>query len=287
MLYNMKDLLRTAMKYNFAVPAFNVSDYSMMKGLLELAEDLNAPVIFEIHPDELKHTGPEFVTSIKEKVSKIKIPVCIHLDHGADFSQVMQAIRAGFTSVMIDGSSLPFEENIAICRKVVEAAHAVDVSVEGELGTIGTTNDKQAEAGTDQIIYTNPEDAKVFVEKTKVDTLAVAIGTCHGLYPEGFTPKLKQDLLSDIRAKVDVPLVLHGGSNNPDEEISEAVARGINKINISSDIKTAYFVKMREVLEDKTLREPFSIHPDCVDAMKKVAAHKLELLQTTGKASLY
>lgn len=287
MIYNMKDLLQIAMKYNFAVPAFNVSDYSMMKGLLELAEEPNAPVILEIHPDELKHTGPEFVIAIKEKVSKIKIPVCIHLDHGADFCQVMQAIRAGFTSVMIDGSSLPFEENIAICQKVAEAAHAVDVSVEGELGTIGTTNDRQAEAGTDQIIYTDPEDAKTFVERAGVDTLAVAIGTCHGLYPKGFVPKLKLDLLKEIKAKVDVPLVLHGGSNNPDEEIGEAVMRGINKINISSDIKTAYFMKMREVLQDETLREPFAIHPACVQAMKQVAAHKMELLQTVGKASLY
>ncbi len=287
MLYNMKDLLSVAVKYNFAVPAFNVSDYYMMKELVELAEDQKAPLILEIHPDELRHTGPEFVTAIREKVSKIKIPVCIHLDHGADFTQVMTAIRAGFTSVMIDGSSLPFEENIAICKKVAEAAHAVNVSVEGELGTIGTTNDKQAEAGADAIIYTDPDDVKQFLERSGVDTLAVAIGTCHGLYPKGFIPKLRLDILEEIRSRVNVPLVLHGGSNNPDEEIREAVVKGINKINISSDIKTAYFMKMRKVLQDETLREPFAIQPDCGEAMKEVAAHKMELLQTTGKAVLY
>ena len=277
MLYNMKDLLSVAVKYNFAVPAFNVSDYYMMKELVELAEDQKAPLILEIHPDELRHTGPEFVTAIREKVSKIKIPVCIHLDHGADFTQVMTAIRAGFTSVMIDGSSLPFEENIAICKKVAEAAHAVNVSVEGELGTIGTTNDKQAEAGADAIIYTDPDDVEQFLERSGVDTLAVAIGTCHGLYPKGFIPKLRLDILEEIRSRVNVPLVLHGGSNNPDEEIREAVVKGINKINISSDIKTAYFMKMRKVLQDETLREPFAIQTYCGEAKKEVAAHNLEL----------
>ena len=186
---------------------------------------------------------------------------------------------------MIDGSSLPFEENIALCKKVVEAAHAVGVSVEGELGTIGTTDDKQAEAGTDEIIYTNPDDAKEFAMRSGVDT--VAIGTCHGLYPKGFKPELKLDLLKEIKAKVDIPLVLHGGSNNPDVEIAEAVIRGINKINISSDIKTAYFMEMRKVLMDQTLREPFAIQPQCVREMKKTAKQKMELFQTIGKARLY
>lgn len=287
MLCNMKTLLGTAVKYNFAVPAFNVSDYSMMKNLVELAEEMEAPVILEIHPDELAHIGVEFVTAVREKANKSRIPICIHLDHGANFKQVMKAIRAGFTSVMIDGSSLRFEDNVAVCQKVVEAAHTVNVSVEGELGTIGTTDDTQAEARAEKIIYTDPGDAQEFVNKSGVDTLAVAIGTCHGLYPEGFVPKLRLDLLSQIKAKVEVPLVLHGGSNNPDEEIAEAVERGINKINISSDIKTAYFMKMRDVLRNEALREPFAIQPACAEAMKEVAAHKMRLLQTVGKAVLY
>jgi fructose-bisphosphate aldolase class II len=188
---------------------------------------------------------------------------------------------------MFDGAHLPFEENIAGAKKVVEAAHPCNVSVEAELGTIGTTNPDEMEGGAAKIIYTDPDDAAKFVEASGVDTLAVAIGTCHGLYPAGMKPELKLDILKAIEAKVDVPLVLHGGSNNPDKEIGESVTLGICKINISSDIKVAYFEKMREVLQNKGLREPMEICPACIEAMKVVAKHKLDLFQTTGKAPLY
>lgn len=286
MLMNMKDLLAVANEHNFAVPAFNISDYNMFNGIMEACEEKQAPVIIAIHPDELSHIGTDMVQAIISKANKTKLPVVIHLDHGASYEQVITAIQAGFTSVMIDGSSLPFEENIAVCKKVCEAAHAVNVSVEGELGTIGTT-DKEAEAGSAQIIYTNPDDAVKFVEATGVDTLAIAIGTCHGLYPKGMKPELKLDLLKEIKSKVSIPLVLHGGSNNPDKEIGESVTLGVNKINISSDIKAAYYNKMREVLKDEGLREPNTIQPACVAAMKEVAYHKIELFQTDGKAKLY
>lgn len=158
--------------------------------------------------------------------------------------------------------------------------------MEAELGTIGST-DSQAEAGAEQIIYTDPDDAAEFVKRSGVDTLAVAIGTSHGLYPAGMTPKLRLDILKEIKTKVSIPLVLHGGSNNPDKEIGEAVKLGINKINISSDIKAAYYDRMREVLKDETLREPNIIQPSCIEAMQKVVEHKLKLFQTVGKAALY
>ncbi len=286
MLMNMKELLAVANQHNFAIPAFNISNYAMFNGVMAASEEKNAPVIIEIHPDELNHTGPEFLKSIIEKAQKTRLPVCIHLDHCGDFGLIIGAIQAGFTSVMFDGSALPFEENIAGCKKIVEAAHPVNVSVEGELGTIGST-DKEAEAGANQIIYTDPDDAARFVAATGVDTLAIAIGTSHGLYPKGMKPELKLDLLKEIKSKVSVPLVLHGGSNNPDEEIGKAVALGVNKINISSDIKSAYYEKMREVLQDDSLREPFHIEPPCIAAMKEVACHKIELFQAAGKAALY
>ena len=287
MLMNMKDLLAVANKHNFAVPAFNVSDYSMFKGLMEITEELNAPIIIAIHPDELKHTGVEMVKAIIERLHKSTVPSVIHLDHGASYEQVQLAIQNGFTSVMIDGSSLPFEENIAICQKIVAAAHPVNVSVEGELGTIGTADDF-GEAGSKEIKYTDPEDAKKFIEATGVDCLAIAIGTCHGIYPKGVDPKLRLDILKDIKAAVpETPLVLHGGSANPDSEIGESVTLGVNKINISSDIKVAYCEKMREVLQDKNVREPNVIQPSCIEAMKEVAAHKIKLFQADGKASLY
>lgn len=286
MLMNMKNLLKVANKNNFAVPAFNISDYAMMNGIFEASEEKNAPLIIAIHPDELRHIGVEMVKGIIEKAHKASVPVCIHLDHGSSFEQIMVAIQNGFTSVMIDGSSLPFEKNIALCKKVVEAAHAVNVSVEGELGTIGST-DSEAECSAESIIYTNPDDAAKFVEATGVDSLAIAIGTSHGIYPKGMIPELKLDLLKEIKSKVSIPLVLHGGSNNPDKEIGESVTLGINKINISSDIKVAYHDKMREVLADAGLREPNSIQPSCIAAMKKTAYHKIELFKAEGKASLY
>ena len=286
MLMNNKDLLAVANANNFAVPAFNVSDYAMLNGIFEVSEEKDAPVIVAIHPDELSHIGVDMLPAIISRAHRSSVPVSIHLDHGATYEQVLTAIQSGFTSVMIDGSMLPFDENVAITRRVVEAAHAVGLSVEGELGTIGKTDD-EAEDGAATIIYTDPEDAVRFVEATGVDSLAIAIGTCHGIYPKTMKPELKLDLLNDIKAKVSIPLVLHGGSNNPDDEIGRSVTLGINKINISSDIKVAYHGKMREVLADPTLREPNTIQPPCIAAMKVTAAQKIDLFGAAGKASLY
>ncbi len=285
MLLNMKDLLAVANENNFAVPAFNISSYSMFNGIIEASEEKNAPVIIAIHPDELSHIGVDVIKAIRERAYKSTVPVCIHLDHGASIEQVILAIQSGYTSVMIDGSSLPFEENVAVCKQVCEVAHAVNVSVEGELGTIGSTD--STEVANKEIVYTKPEDAARFVQETGVDTLAIAIGTSHGLYPAGMNPEIKLDLLKEIKEKVSIPLVLHGGSNNPDKEIGESVTLGINKINISSDIKAAYYRKMREVLKNEGLREPNMIEPPCIKAMKEVAYDKIQLFQADGKALLY
>lgn len=286
MLLNMEDLLAVAHANHFAVPAFNISSNMLLSGIIEVSEETNSPVILAIHPDELAFVRAPFIKAVIEEANKTSVPVCIHLDHGASIEQIMTAIQCGFTSVMIDASTLPLEQNITITRKVVELAHAVNVSVEGELGTIGTTG-PEAEAGTEEIIYVNPDDVEVFVHTTDVDTLAVAIGTAHGLYPKGMKPELRLDLLQEITSRVDIPLVLHGGSGNPDEEIAKAVKLGINKINISSDIKDAFYQKCREVLKDPVIREPLQIYPPCIEAMKEVARHKIELFDATGKASLY
>lgn len=286
MLMNMKDLLAVAHTNYFAVPAFNISSNMLLRGAIEASEEKQSPVILAIHPDELRFVRPSFVAAAVAEAVKATVPVCIHLDHGASIAHVMQAIQCGFTSVMIDASLLPLEENIAITKKVVELAHPINVSVEAELGTIGTTG-PDSEAGTDIIIYTNPADVVTFVEATGVDTLAVAIGTSHGIYPKDRKPELKLDLLKQIASMVDIPLVLHGGSANPDDEIAAAVKLGVNKINISSDIKDAFYQKCREVLTDPHLREPNSIYPPCIDAMKKVCYHKIALFNAEGKAALY
>lgn len=286
MLITGKELLAVANKHNFAIPAFNISDYAMMKGIFEIGEEKNAPLIIAIHPDELSHTGAGILPSVLHWAHNSRVPVAVHLDHGTTYNHVLTGIQAGFTSAMIDGSMLSFEDNVAITQKVVAAAHAVGLSVEGELGTIGK-GDEEAEAGTSSVIYTKPDDAVRFIELTGVDSLAIAIGTFHGLYPKNMKPELKLDLLDEIKARVSLPLVLHGGSNNPDDEIAEAVKRGINKINISSDIKVAYHDEMRRVLANESLREPNTIQPPCIEAMKVVAGQKIDLFEAAGKASLY
>ena len=286
MLMNMRDLLAVARANRFAVPAYNISSSMLLKGAIEVAEQANAPVIIAIHPDELAFVGTAFVTMALEEARNAKMPVVIHLDHGSSVKQIIGAIRAGFTSVMIDASELPLEDNITACREVTELAHAVNVSVEGELGTIGEL-DEEAEAGADEVVFVNPVEVKKFVDASNVDTLAVAIGTSHGLYPKDMKPEIRLDLLREISAKVDIPLVLHGGSGNPDVEIAKAVELGICKINISADMKNAFYQKAREVLQNPILREPSSIYPPCIDAMKVVCRQKFDLFSTTGKAALY
>lgn len=287
MLINGDGVLKVANEAGFAVPAFNISDYAMFAGISDLCEELQAPWIVAIHPDEYAHIGPDMIKAIIARAHRSSVPMAIHLDHGGTYEQVLTSIQNGYTSVMIDASVKPFEENVALTRKVVESAHAVGLSVEGELGTIGA-NDSYGESGASEVIHTSPEDAVKFVEQTGVDSLAIAIGTFHGLYPAGMKPELKLDLLKEIKAAVPIPLVLHGGSNNPDDEISIAARTGINKINISSDIKVAYHSKMREVLgDDPKLREPLMIQPACVEAMNVVAAAKIELFGAAGRAGLY
>lgn len=286
MLTTGKAILDVANEHDFAVPAFNISDYAMFNGIVDISEEKNAPLIVGIHPDEVRHVGADMIAAVTQRAHRSAVPIAIHWDHGATYNEILTAIRTGFTSVMIDGSMLPFEDNIALSKKVVDTAHAVGLSVEAELGTIGKT-DGEAEEGSDAIIYTDPADAVTFVRATGVDSLAVAIGTYHGIYPATLKPELKLGLLKEIHEKVDIPLVLHGGSNNPDEEIAQAVKLGINKINISSDIKVAYHTKMREVLADESLREPLSIQPPCIEAMKAVAGQKIDLFDAAGKASLY
>ena len=287
MLMNMKEMLKVADKNEFAVPAFNIGSEAILKGVVESANEKNAPVILAIHPTELEFLGDSFIKTCIEEANKSRVPMVIHLDHGGKFEEILRAIRCGFTSVMIDASHMSYEENIAVTKKVVDVAKVSDVSVEAELGTIGVTGDS-FEGGTSGVIYTDPAQAKDFIEKTGIDTLAVAIGTAHGIYPKNMKPKLRLDILKEIRDTVDIPLVLHGGSSNPDNEIAESVKIGISKINISSDIKFAFYKKCREVLaENPKWIEPNAIYPPCIEAMREVVEFKMQLFNDIGKAELY
>ncbi|MEG2217770.1 MAG: ketose-bisphosphate aldolase [Clostridia bacterium] len=286
MLVDLKQIMSVADRNGFAVPAFNVSSGMLLRSVMEACEEKSSPVIIAIHPNELAFVTDYFMKMVIDEAYNTVLPVCIHLDHGANFEQVIHAIRCGFTSVMIDASTVSFEDNIALTTKVVEAAHAVGVTVEAEIGTIGATGNG-GEAGTDDIIYTDPDDAVMFVRRTGIDALALAIGTAHGLYPKGKKPALRLDILKTLRGRIAVPLVLHGGSDNPDDEIREAIRLGVSKVNISSDTKAAFYRKCREVLSDATLREPLDIYPACIEATKAVCYDKIELFGSSDKAKLY
>ena len=286
MLYNMKELLTIAKENKFAVPAFNIGSLEILRAVMEVAEETNSPVILEIHPLEIEYLTDPFVLTVKEYAHKSKVPVVIHMDHGSNIYDVMRSIKNGYTSVMIDASNLPYEENVALTKQVVELAHKVNVSVEAEIGTIGAMNYETE--GVDNVLYTDPEQAKDFVKRTGIDCLAVAIGTAHGLYPKNFTPKLNLELLKILNKEVNIPLVLHGGSGNPDEEVTASVSLGVSKVNISSGVKSVFFKKCHELLnENPNQYEPCDLFPKCIDGAKKVIYHKLNVLNTIGKANLY
>lgn len=283
---SMKELLEVADQHGFAVGAFNATESCLFRAVVEEAERLNAPAIIQVSPGEFNFATKEFYTYVRERCANSKVPFALHLDHGKTLKEILSAIQAGFTSVMIDGSLLPYEENVALCRQVVDLAHEVGVSVEGEIGTIGVMNNSD-EGGVDNVTYTKPEEVVDFVSKTGVDALAIAIGTAHGIYPKGYVPKLQLELLKKIKAVAPVPLVLHGGSNNPDDEIAEACRIGVAKINISSDFKSAYFSKVSEVIAETGGFVPAKVLGPAIEAAKQVIAQKMELFGSVNKADLY
>ncbi|HAA6316653.1 TPA_asm: ketose-bisphosphate aldolase [Listeria monocytogenes] len=286
MLVNMKQLLEVAKENKFAVGAFNVADSNFLRVVVEEAEKNNAPAIIAVHPTELDFTKDDFFQYVLARIKNSPVPFVLHLDHGDNMGDVMRAVRCGFSSVMIDGSLLPFEENIRVTKEVVEVCHKLGVSVEGELGTIGKTGNS-IEGGVSEIIYTKPEEAEEYISRTGVDTLAVAIGTAHGIYPKDKEPKLRLDILKEIKDLVNIPLVLHGGSANPDAEIAAAVEIGIQKVNISSDYKYAFYKECREILSTTELWDANAIYPDCIDAAKEVVKYKMELFQSIGQVEKY
>lgn len=288
MLMNMVDLLKPAYKNGFAVGSYNVSNSEFVEAIISAAEEKNAPAIIQIHPDEIGYTGNSFAAYVREAVNKTRIPMAIHLDHGATMQDVVQGIQNGYSSVMIDASAKPWDQNIALTKAVVDIAHMVGVSVEAELGTIGSNELSVDSNGVNQILYTKPEDAKLFVEKTGVDTLAVAIGTRHGKYAHVEKPELRIDLLEKIHEAVDIPLVLHGGSDNKDSEISKTYKHGVAKINLSTDMKNAFFKQLRSTLVDKPNDwEPNVLFPDAREAAKKMVMKKMDLFQSTNKLKYY
>lgn len=229
-LVKMKDLLRRAEEKNIGCGAFSVGNMEMVRGAIRAAEELDTPIILQIAEVRLKNSplhlmGPMMVQAAKEA----KVDVAVHLDHGLTFETVDKALELGFTSVMLDASTLPFEENIARVKAVVEKARKYGATVEAELGFVGGSEDGSCDHG---IRCTDPDDAVVYARETGIDALAVAIGNAHGNYP--VAPTLAFDVLEKIHEKVDIPLVLHGGSGITDKDFQKAISLGIRKVNIAT-----------------------------------------------------
>lgn len=286
MLISMKEVLKIANENEFAVGAFNCTESSLFRAVVETAEKLQSPAIIQVSPGEFNFATADFYEYVSKRCQNSKVPFALHLDHGKSISDCIKAIKAGFTSVMIDGSELPYEENVSLTKTVVEIAHAVDVTVEGELGTIGSIGNSD-EGGVENITYTNPDEVIDFYNRTGVDCLAIAIGTAHGIYPKGFEPKLQLELLKEIRKKSPIPLVLHGGSDNKDEEIRKACEIGISKVNISSDMKYVFFKKLKEVLDSNGGFIPAKVLEPAIEEAKKIVEEKMLLFGSENKAYLY
>ncbi len=286
MLLNLKDMLHVAKENSFAVGAFNTTDVALVRAVVEEAEATDTPAILQFAPGEFNYATPYFFEYVTKRIENSRVPFTLHLDHGKTVGECVKAIQAGFTSVMIDGSAMSFEDNMKITKQTADIAHMANVSVEGEIGTIGTMNNSD-EGGVDNVIYTDPKDVVTFVSNTGVDALAVAIGTAHGIYPKNFKPQLQIDILREINKITDIPLVLHGGSDNPDEEIRKACETGIQKVNISSDIKQEFFKTVTSILNETGTFLPPKVYNPSIEATKKVVHKKMELFGSLGKAALY
>lgn len=279
MLVNLKYVLDMAEEGGFCIPAFNVYNMESAMGALYAAEEMRAPIIMQVYPRLMKEDTGYFLSPvILAAAKKATVPVCFHLDHGPSELETTRSLRCGATGIMLDGSTLPFEENIALTRRVVEICKFVDVQVEGELGHVGTTND------ADMDEFTTAADAKRFVEETGAACLAVAVGTAHGRYKK--PPKLDIDRIVEIRkATNNTALVLHGGSGVPDEEIRKAVQAGIRKMNFATDICYSFLDCCLEELQkpDRPIAiDTFMKKP--IQAVKEFCISRIKLVSADGKA---
>lgn len=284
-IVSTRTILKDAQKGGYAVPAFNIHNMETLQVVVEAANELNSPVIIAATPGTVSHAGPQYLVNMVEAAAKVShVPIALHLDHHEDIDDIKLAIKLGAKSVMIDASALPYEENIAKVKEVVDFAKNYDVTVEAELGRLVGIEDDVVVADEDSQL-TDPELANDFVERTGIDSLAVAIGTAHGLY-EG-EPKIDLERLEKIEAKVDVPLVLHGGSDVPDALIRETIERGITKVNIATELKIAFSDELKKYLiENPEADDPRHYLADAKEAMKELAKKKIRLVQSENKSTL-
>lgn len=280
-LVTSEKMLLDAQKRGYAVGAFNCENMEMVRAIIAAAEELRAPLMLQTTPSTVKYASLDtFVGIVAAEAKKATVPVCLHLDHGSSFDLAVQAIKAGYTSVMIDGSKEDFEGNVAVSKKVADVAKAVGIPVEAELGKVGGKEDElEAEADTN----TDPQEAKEFVERTGITSLAVAIGTAHGFYVG--TPVLDKERLSEIRKVVDVPLVLHGASGLSDEDVMDCVSRGICKVNFATELRKAYTDACKALLAEKPETfDPKALGKVGMAAVTELVKNRMKVCGCDGKA---
>lgn len=266
MLASTKEMLLDAQRGHYAVGAFNIEDLEFVMAVVKAADEMNSPVILQTTPGSVKYADLDyFYAMVAAAAKKTRIPIALHLDHGEGFALCMRAIHAGYTSVMIDGSHDPFETNIAITASVARVGAAMGVPVEAELGKVGGKEDDGKDAGDDNP-FTNPDEAEEFVLKTGCTSLAVGVGTAHGIYKG--SPRVEQDVLKAIASRVEIPLVLHGTSGVPDEQVKEAIQNGVCKVNYATELRQAYMRGFMHYMQE---------NPDAFDPKKPAALGMQEI----------
>ncbi len=305
-LVSLIDMYKPANEKHYAIGHFNINNMEFVQSALEAADELKSPIILAASTSALKYGGFDYLIDlVKTGAKKVSVPVALHLDHGATIEDAEKCINAGFTSVMIDASHEDFEENIRITQEVVKMAHPKNIAVEAELGRLGGIEDDVSVSKRDACL-TDPDQAVEFVEKTKVDALAVAVGTSHGAYKFKGEAKLAFNRIEEIKKRVGIPLVLHGASGVdpavvakaekfgaklpgakgvPDEAYKKAIELGINKINIDTDLRLTWVATVREVLAgNPKVFDPRKILGPAREAVKAVIMNKIKLFQSDGKA---
>ncbi len=275
-----KEILRKAVEGNYAVPAFGFVNMEGAKAAIEAAEELNSPVILQTTQGGIDYAGHEELAAIAIALAnKSSVPVALHLDHGREIPFHEASMKLGYTSLMIDGSHLPFDENVALTNIVKQMTEGTDIMVEAELGQIGGKEDDIEEEGS---IYTTVEEAVEFVNLTKPDCLAIACGTAHGFYTH--EPKVNFEVIENIRKATDTPLVLHGGTGVPLEQVTKAVEAGISKANFDSELKQAFIKEVVSFMnENEGAYDIRKIFRPGIDAMKDVAKLKINAVKSNGK----
>ena len=273
-------MLRKAQEQGFAVGAFNVENMEMAQAIISAAEELRAPVILQTTPSTVRYAGTGlYAAMVAALAQEATVPVAMHLDHGDSFALCAQALRSGYTSVMIDGSKLPLEENIALTYKVSEMCAAVDVPVEGEIGRVGGKEDDLESDGG----YTIPEEAVRFEKESGLFSMAVGVGTAHGFYKE--KPQLNKELITTLRGMLQAPMVLHGASGLSDEDVKDCIRRGICKVNFATELRAAYTEGVKAVLaENPKTFDPKAYGKEARQRVKSLVMERMLVCGCDGKA---